>query len=214
MKNLTVFILLFILFLPMALHAQWKRETGFTVGITSPEYPKDFHYYEKIGISMKLGFAQSWYKPKPWFSLRPEVGFNIEILPITALYHGGLGGGTTYDGTIVSIIGELATLAQIRITKRLTFAIGPAGKYLLTNITKMTNSWFLMHENGVYKINGFNRRFLNKPSIGIKAMIIEKNLSEKVSLGLSVEHHRLNTDQEEMIDYSETTEVSFYLGLH
>lgn len=217
MKKHTILSLLLLLILPITLNAQWKRETGFTVGITNPVFNNDDNYYERVGIMMKLGVSQSWNNPLPRISFRPEVGLNIEILPVDISWGGHAINGS-YVGTIAGINGELAALGQIRLTKRLIFALGPAGKYLLTDITKMTHlssCWIpcTQFNSGTIEYNGFNRKYLNKPSIGIKALLLQQNISEKVSLGIVFDHQWKNAP-EDYFYFSQTTEVSFYLGLH
>lgn len=60
--------------------------------------------------------------------------------------------------------------------------------------------------------NGLNRDYLYKPSFGIKAMMFESNIREKYSLGLSVEH-LWKGSTEDLINYTQTSEISLYLGL-
>ncbi len=217
MKQITVLVLFLVIFFPAILQAQWKRETGIVVGTIIPDYPKDYTYYEKVGFSKKLGLIFCWNNQDKKLSFRPEVGMNFELLSVDGLYRGGLGGGTTYDGTILSINGLIAPLAQMKMTKRLYLAIGPVGKYLLTDLTKMTESWFLATQSpplrGANDKNGFNRYYLHKPSLGIKAMLLERNIGEKISVGLSLERH-WKASSEYFFDFSRTTEVSLYVGLH
>lgn len=222
MKNLILFTLLVIFFLPTSLKAQWKRETGFTIGVVLPNFPKDDQIDERIGISTKFGFNQSWYKPENKFSFRPDVGINLERLAVENISYGGLGGSSSWKGSILSINLELAGLAQFQIAKGLFFAFGPSGKYLITNYENLTRSWwFRPHASGVEKTNKFNRKYFIKPSFGLKAMLMEMNLCKKISLGLSFEYQWRNYKEyreintyEEIIQYSQTSEISLYLGLH
>lgn len=219
----TILLLFLILtVLPFNLFSQWKRETGFTIGVVLPSQSKNYSYDEEIGLSTKLGFSQSWYKPESKFSFRPEVGINLERLAVDNIGFGGLGGGSSYKGSIWSINAELALLAQFHITKGLFFAVGPSGKYLVTNYEKLTNSWWLwQYGGGVKETKEFNRKYFLKPSVGIKAMLLEMNLCKKISLGLSFEYLWRNYQEykeinsyDEIFQYSQTSEVSFYLGLH
>lgn len=209
----TLFVLFLILtFLPFNLFSQWKRETGFTTGLVIPNYSKDF-YDDKFEASKKFGISQSWYKPDQSISFRPEVGLNLEYLPVNVGF-GGLGGGVTYDGSIFSINGELALMAQFQLWKIITISVGPAGKFLISDITNLNTRWWMWNMgSNESEVNGFNRDYLYKPSIGIKAMLFESNIREKFSLGLSVEHHWKGSS-ENIINYSKTSEISLYFGIH
>ncbi len=222
MKNLIFFTLLLIFFLPTSLEAQWKRETSFTIGVVLPNFPKDYQIDERIGISTKLGFNQSWYKPENKFSFRPDVGINLERLAVDNIGFGGLGGGSSWKGSILSINLELAALTQFQIAKGLFFAVGPSGTFLITNYENLTRSWWVhLQANGVEETNEFNRKYFLKPSFGIKTLLLKSDLSKKISVGLSFEYQWRNYQEyqeintyEEIIQYSQTSEISLYLGLH
>ena len=155
-KCMKTFLLLFILvlILPIHLSAQWKRKTGFTIGFVLPKHSLDHSIDAELGSSIKLGFNQSWYKPESKFSFRPEVGINLERIAVDNIGYGGLGGGSSYKGSIWSINAELALLAQFHITKGLFFAVGPSGKYLVTNYENLTHSWWLKQQSGVANYEG------------------------------------------------------------
>lgn len=212
MKTLFILIL-FVLAWPSDLFAQWKRESGFEIGIVLPDYTGTIQYDDKIGASLKLGAYQSWFKPESTFSFKPMAGISIERLQIDNLSRGGLGGGNNYNGAIWSINGEMAALAQIRIAKSLFFSIGPMGKYLLTDITKVTIGWWREgYGSGESETKGFNREYFYKPSMGIKAMLIEKNAGKRIFWGFSAEK-LWKSSAENFIDFTKTTEVSLYIGL-
>lgn len=222
MRNPILFILLFIFFLPTSLTAQWKRETSFTIGVILPKHSIDHSIDAELGSSLKLSFNQSWYKPENKFSFRPDIGINLERLAVDNIGYGGLGGGSSWKGSILSINLELATLAQFKLAKGLFFGVGPSGKYLITNYENLTRSWWVSQQaSGVEKTHEFNRKYFLKPSFGLKAMIMKKDLCKKISLGLSFEYQWRNYKEyreinmfEEIIQYSQTSEISLYLGLH
>lgn len=216
-----MFLILILTVLPIHLFAQWKRETGFTIGVVLPNQSKNYSYDGEIGLSTKLGLNQSWYKPDQKNTFRPEVGINLERISVDNIGFGGLAGGSSYKGSIWSMNAGAAALAQFQMIKGLFFAVGPSGKYLIANYENLTNSWWYMQQNGAAKTKEFNRKYFLKPSIGIKAMLLEMNMFKKISLGLSFEYQwrsykeyqEINT-YEEIFQYSQTSEVSFYLGLH
>jgi hypothetical protein len=222
MKNLILFCFLLIFFFPTSLKAQWERETGLTIGLILPNHSKDYSSDEEIGYSTKLGLNQSWYKPESKSSFRPEVGINLERFAVDNIGFGGLGGGNTFEGAIWSINAALAVLAQFRVIKGLFFAVGPAGKYLITNFENLSNSWWLMqHSGGVIETKEFNRKYFLKPSFGIKTLLLKTDLSKKISLGLSFQYQWRNyheyreiNNYEEILQYSQTSEISLYLGIH
>jgi len=221
MKTL-LFLFLILTVFPINLFAQWKRESGFTIGVVLPSQSKNYSSDTKIGVSTKLGFSQSWYKPESKFSFRPEVGINLERLAVDNIGWGGNAGGSSWKGSILSIDAELALLAQFRIKKGLFFAVGPTGGFLLANYENLTRSWWFMQQaSGVEETKEFNRKYFLKPSIGIKAMLLEMNLCKKISLGLSFEYLWRNYQEyneinsyDEIFQHSQTSEVSIYLGLH
>jgi hypothetical protein len=221
MKSYLVLFLL-ILVLPISLFAQYKSETGFTIGVILPKHSLDHSIDAELGSSIKIGFNQSWYKPENKSSLRPQVGINLERIAVDNIGFGGLGGGSSHKGSILSINAEIAVLAQFQVTKGLYIAAGPAGGFLITNYENLTRSWwYLQQASGVEEISEFSRKYFLKPSFGIKAMLMEMNLCKKISLGLSFEYHWRNYKEyqeintyDEIFQYSKTGEVSIYLGLH
>lgn len=215
MKSLTSIAILLLFLLPTVLWAQWERGTGFSLGIISPDYPKGRFPSGDPGVIMKLGINQSWHQPDKKVSLRPEISLNTEIFSID-YSHGGKAAGGTHEGTIVAINCELAAMIQIRILPRTMLVFGPSGKFLLTDITDTEYTFdggLLYPDIGISKeFNGFNREYLNKPSIGIKAMLIQQNLNEKINMGLVFDYQWKNAE-EEYFYFSRTMEVSFYLEL-
>jgi hypothetical protein len=216
MKILLFLTLLFLTISPVALNAQseWKRETGFRFGLVLPRNPPNY-YDSKIGGALKFGAYQSWVKSDKRFSFRPEIGLDIERLSI-GLNSGGLGGGMDANGVIYSSNLEAACLAQLKLIKNLVVAVGPSGKFLLANYTKINEHyWMNYNPNPVsseYQINGFNRKYFYQSSFGFKTMLFKRNLNDKNNLGFSFEHLWFKNDQTTFIYYSETNELSFYLG--
>jgi len=216
MKILLFLTLLLFAICPVALNAQstWKRETGFRFGLVFPKTPSDY-YDSKLGGALKIGAYQSWTQPEKKFSFRPEIGMDIERLSV-GLNTGGLGGGMVAKGVIYSFNVELACLAQLKLFKNVVFAVGPSGKYLLTNYTRLKEDYWMSYNppptTSNYQINGFNRKYLYEPSFGFKAMLFMKNLNDKNNLCFSFEHLWFKDDQTTFIYYSETTELSFYFG--
>lgn len=212
---------LIVLLLPINLFAQWKRETGFIAGIILAKQPTDQLIDAELAPSLKLGLSQSWLNPEKKFSLRPEIGIELERFSINNNGFGGRGGGSSSEGAIWSINAEIAVMAQIKITKGLSASIGPASKYLIKNYENSTRNWWYSQYSGVEETNEFNRKYFLKPAFGIKAMLLERNLCKKISLGLVFEQLWRNYQEylqinnfEEILQYSQTAEISVYLGLH
>ena len=213
MKFLILFTLLLIFFLPTSLKAQWDWETGITIGNVIPNYPKGFYDDDKFKPSAKFSISQSWYKPDQLISLRPEVGLNLEYLPVKIGF-GGLAGGNSYGGKIYSINGKLALMTQIQLGGNITFSVGPAGKYLISDYTNLKKSWWMLGTSGgESETKGFNRDYLYKPSLGFKAMLFDQKIKEKFSFGFSFEH-LWKGSTENLINYTGTTEISLYFGFH
>ena len=216
MKLLVLITVLFLTIFPVALKSQttWKRETGFRFGLVLPKTPSNY-YDSKINGAIKIGAYQSWAQPEKRFSFRPEIGADIERLSI-GLNAGGLGGGLNVTGVIYSFNMEAACLAQLRLLRNLVFAIGPSGKCLLMNYTKVTEHYWMKFNlppiSTNYQIDGFNRKYLYEPSFGFTTMLFTKNLNGKNYLGFSFERLWFKNNQPTFIYYSETTELSFYLG--
>lgn len=216
MKLLLPLIVIFLSIFPLTLKSQtaWKRETGFRFGLVLPKNPTDY-YDSKIGGALKIGTYQSWTQPEKRFSFRPEIGADIERLSI-GLDAGGHGGGMEATGVIYSFNLEFACLAQLKLFKNMVFAIGPSGKYLLTNFTKLNLDYWMSYNppptTSNHQINGFNRKYLYEPSIGFKTMMFKMNLNDKNNLGFSFERLWFKNDQTTFIYYSGTTELSVYFG--
>lgn len=214
-----LFLLILIPLLPIRSFSQWKRENGFTLGVISPDYPKERFSDRVPGVMIKLGFAQSWYPPDKKISFRPEVGLNAEILSVD-VSNGGLAAGNYYEGTIININGSLAALAQICTLGGTTLAFGPSCKYIITNIYQMTHSGYCNVQSICsgytpedIEYHGVSRKYLKKPSIGIRAMLIQKTLNEKLRMGLVFDYQWKNSE-EDYFYFSRTMEISLYLGLH
>lgn len=221
MKTL-LFLLSILTVLPISLFAQYKRETGFTIGVIVPDRSLNHSVDAKLGSAIKFGFGQSWYKPEDKFSFRPEVGLNISRLTVDNIGWGGNAGGSSWKGSISNLNAGVATLAQFKTAKGFDIAVGPAAGFLITNYENLTRSWWYAQQaSGVEKTNEFTRKYFLKPSFGIKAMLINRSLYKKISLGLSFEYfwrnyreyQEINT-YDEIFQYSKTGEVSIYLGLH
>jgi hypothetical protein len=213
MKNLILFTLLLIFFLPTSLKAQWERETGITIGNLIPNYPKGFYDDSIFKPSVKFSISQSWYKPDRPISVRPEVGLNLEYMAVSIGF-GGLAGGNSYNGKIYSINGELALMTQIQLGGNITFSVGPAGKYLISDYANLKTKWWMQGTSGgESETKGFNRDYLYKPSLGFKAMLFDQKIKEKYCFGFSFE--RLwKGSTEDLINYTGTTEISLYFGFH
>ena len=215
MKLLLLLTVLFLTIFPVVLKSQtaWKRETGFRFGLVLPKNPTDY-YDSKMGGALKTGAYQSWVQPEKRFSFRPEIGMDVERLSV-GLNAGGLGGGRDVTGVIYSFNLEAACLTQLKLFKNMVFAIGPSGKYLLTNYTRVTEHHWMSYIpdpfSNEFQINGFNRKYLYEPSFGFKTMLFTKNLNDKNYLGFSFERLWFKNNQTTFIYYSETTELSFYL---
>ncbi|MDP2337620.1 MAG: hypothetical protein Q8N05_14485 [Bacteroidota bacterium] len=216
MKNSAFIIVLLLLFLPIALKAQWKRETGFSLGIIRPAYDKDRFYYGEPGAMFKVGTTQSWLQQDKKVSVRPEIGLSTEILSLD-LTNGGKATNSTMQGNIFSFNGELALMAQFQILPFTKICIGPSGKFLLTGITNVTTDFDggilypNTHTHKEYK--GFNRKFLNEPSLGIKVMLNQKNLNEKINMG-AIFNYQWEKAEDDYFYFSRTAEITFYLGLN
>jgi len=221
MKTL-LFLLSILTVLPISLFAQYKRETGFSIGVIVPDHTLNHSVNAKLGSSITVGLNQSWYKPETKFSFRPEVGLNLKRLKVDNIGWGGNAGGSSWKGSIWNINAGLAALVQIKTTKGYYIAVGPAAGFLITNYENLTRSWwFLQQASGVEKTNEFNRKYFLKPSFGGKFMLINMTLNKKISLGLSFEYQWRNYKEyqeintyDEIFQYSKTGEVSIYLGLH
>lgn len=215
MKFLLLLTLLFLTIFSGVLKSQttWKRETGFRFGLVLPKTPSGY-YDSKIGGALKIGAYQSWARTEKRFTFRPEIGMDVERLSIS-LNGGGLAGGMDATGVIYSFNLEAACLAQLKLFKNVGFAIGPSGKYLLANYTKVTEHYWMSNYpnffSNKFQITGFNRKYLYEPSFGFKTMLFTKNFEDKNKLGFSFERLWFKNNQTTFIYYSETTELSFYL---
>jgi hypothetical protein len=216
MKNQPIFTLMLLSVLPITLNAQWKRETGFTLGVISPDYDKSKFYYGNPGMIYKIGTFQSLFQQDKNVSVRPEIGLSTEILSLD-LTNGGKATNLTMKGNIFSFNGEFAVMAQFQFLPATKICIGPSGKFMfigLTNITTEFDGGILYpntHTRKDYK--GFNRKFLNEHSLGIRVMLVQQNLNKKVNLG-ALFNYQWKKTEEDYFYFSRTAEISFYLCLN
>ncbi len=215
MKKIAVCVILFLFSFQNSLKAQWKRESVFSFGITNPLYPQNFAKDQKVENFMKMGIFQSWYNPDKRVSFRPEIGVNAESVSVD-LSSGGLATQVYDKGTIVSFNAEVAMLFQLRMFKKTSVAAGPAAKYLIGDISHMTHisypsTYIPGYEDSKDKTEGFNRKYLDQPSVGVRAMLSKPILDRKINMGLIFDYQwRKSTD--DIFQFARTLEISFYLG--
>lgn len=208
-------LILVILCLPVSLKAQWEREPGFTIGITSPSYDKSSFSNGIPGIMFKLGAYQSWFLQDKRLTIRPEVGLSAEIFPFD-YENGGKATYSAHKGSIIAFNGGIAVMGQLRIFPGTTIAIGPSGKFLLTEIANVSYIfdggvlWPDLHSQS--ETNGFSRKYLNKPSLGFKVILMQKNLNGKIKMGIIVDR-QWKKEEEAYFNFSKTTEISLYITI-
>ena len=215
MKCAYLFLIITIISLPVSLKAQWKRETGFSFGFTSPSYNKSSFSYGTPGIMLKVGTYQSWFQPDKRLTVRPEIGLSTDIFSFD-YEDGGKATYSVHKGNIIAFNGGMAIMAQLKIFPGTTIAIGPSGKFLVTEIANASYEfdggvlWPDLHYQS--ETNGFSRKYLNHPSIGIKVLLLQKNLNGKIKMGIIVDR-QWKKEEEAYFHFSRTTEISIYLSL-
>lgn len=214
MKRFCLLFILTITLLPGSLMAQWKRETGFSLGITNPSYNKRSFSYGIPGVMLKAGTYQSCFQPDKRLMVRPEIGLSTEFFSFD-YENGGKATHSAHKGNIIAFNGGMAVLAQLRIFPATTIGVGPSGKFLLTEIANASYTfdggtlWPDVHSQS--DTNGFSRKYLNKPSLGIKVLLIQKNLNGKINMGIIVDR-QWKKEEEAYFHFSKTTEISIYIA--
>jgi hypothetical protein len=210
-----VFLILLGFFSPcITTQAQWIREPALTLGIVKPNYDQSSFYYQTPGAMVKLGYYQTWFRPDKKISLRPEVGLNSNYFSFD-YENGGKGAYSRHDGKIITFNCEAAVLAQLKIFPAISIAIGPSAQHLITELTNTIRIYDgHIIDPGVYtenKTNGFSRFYLNKPSIGLKLMVLQKNLNNKIRIGMTFNYQKKKLE-EKYFHFSSSREISVYVS--
>lgn len=216
MKLFTFCFCFFMLSALTNLFGQKICETSFAFGFNKTASPyQQMHWNENPSPAyLTFNATKSWYNNYHRFSIRKEVGLNLQYSKIV-LDSGGLGGHNYYSGNITSSFADAALLAQLRINRRLTLAIGPHAEYLLIGYTNIRESYYYYNVDhyisGANRTVGLNRDYFNQPAYGIKFRLFESGISEKTTIGLSISYLWTKS---EFSDFYATnyTRITFFIG--
>jgi hypothetical protein len=193
------------------------RETNFAFGINKTASPDQQMHWNENSSPTYLTFqaTKSWDNNNHRFSIRKEAGLNLQYSNI-GLDSGGLGGHNYYSGNITSLFADAALLAQLRITRTLTLAIGPEVEFLLIGYTNLMESYYYYTANhpvsGDNRTVGLNRAYFNQPAYGFKFILFETGITEKTTIGLNFSY--LWTKSEFSNFYAANyTRISFVIGI-
>lgn len=159
-------------------------ETGFELGINKTSSPEYKHRWNDDAVPsyFTIKTSKSWYNNNHRFSLRKELGLKLQHAGID-LSCGGLGGGSSYKGNIISLFADAALLAQFKINNELGIGIGPEAEILIIGKNNLNNSYSCSFCNprtlGEKHIAGFNRDYFNQPAYGIKLSLFETDMTKK-----------------------------------
>lgn len=216
MKYLPILFYFIMFYTINSAFGQKISETSFAIGINKTSSPVQHNYWNENPPPTYLTFnaTKSWYNNDHWFSIRKEVGLNLQYSNID-LDSGGLGAHSSYSGNILSLFADAALLAQLRINSRLALAIGPEVEYLLIGNNNLNISYSTMFTNppssGEIRKNGINRDYFNQPAYGIKFRLFESGINGKTTIGLNFSY--LWTKSEYSNFYAANyARISFFIG--
>jgi len=173
--------------------AQKISETNLALGInkTSSSVQQEHWGDDPAPTYLTFSATKSWYNDNHRFSLRKEIGFNLQYAHID-LSNGGLGASSHYTGNIVSLFADVCLQARFRIDSTFAIGIGPEAEYLLIGASNLNNSYYTMltnpYSSGNIRKTGTNRDYFNQPTFGIKLSLFETGISEKATIGLNVSY--------------------------
>ena len=216
MKQKPILICLLFYISISNLFGQKISETNLTFGIIKTSSPVQPNHWNDSPLPRYFTFnvTESWYGNDHWFSLRKELGLNLQYSPIH-LGGGGLAAQGYYSGNIMSLFAEATLMARFRINKTLAFSFGPTMEFLLLGNNNLTYSYSTIFTNppssGIKVFPLLSRGFFNNPSYGIKAKLFESALTENAIIGINISY--LWTKQESSNFYSSNyTLIALYLG--
>ena len=194
MKYLAVLLCVFVFSTISHVFGQKISETNFSLGInkTSSSVQQEYWGDDPAPTYLTLITTKSYYNNDYKFSLRKEIGFNLQYANLNLSNNGGLGASSHYTGNIISLFAEACVQARFRIDSTYAIGIGPVAEYLITgnNNLNITYSTMLTDppSSGNISKTGFNRDYFNKPTFGIKLSLFEARISERTNFGLNVSY--------------------------
>jgi hypothetical protein len=217
MKQFTVLLCVFILYVISPVFAQKVSETNFGIGFSKTPSNEEIkqHWWDDSPppTFLNINTSKSWYRNDRKITLQKEIGLNLQYANI-GVGGGGLGAGNYYSGKIINLNAEASLQIRVYIDCMISFGIGPTSEYLLLGYNNINNSYYTHSDpprSGDIRTSGINRDYYNQPSYGIKMSIINSRIKGENILGLDVSY--LWTKSEHSNFYaSNYFQVSFFIG--
>ena len=128
---------------------------------------------------------------------------------------GGLGAGSSFNGSIYNLTLSASLSTHVRLSPSFSADIGPAGEILIIGANSIQNFNYSISpnfgSNGERQIKGVNRDYFNKPSYGVKIRGTQLLENRRTSIGLALTY--LWTENNYSNFYlSNYTQISIYLS--
>lgn len=216
MKSWIIFVPIFFYLTTASTFGQKISETDFAFGISRPSSTTNYSIYQDIPpVYLIFNANKSWYNPDSKFSIRKELGLNLQYSGID-LSSSGLGANWNQRGSILSMFADASLLADYRINKFLCISIGPEVEFLVAGYYDLNTYYSSHYSNPPYSghdhVTKINREYFDQPTYGIKLRLMESCISKNTTVGLSFSY--LWTKREASNFYTTNyTRLSLFIGL-
>lgn len=203
------------MFLTYSAIGQKVRKTEFSLGMNSSTPKGSETYWEAPRPNnLILNASKSWYGNKHRISLRKQLGLNLQHSNIR-YGRGDLTESYTFKGNNLSLFANTALLAHFRVNDKLAFSVGPEVEILIIGNNNLEKSPYTTFTNPpsseILRERGLNRDYFNQPSYGIKVLLFESDITERINFGIAMSY--LWTKSEYSNFYaSNYTRISFLIG--
>lgn len=216
MKHLPILVC-FIMFSTIdSAFGQKISEINFSLGVSRPSSTTSYSIYQDVPPAYLIfNASKSWYNPDSKFSIRKELGLNLQYSGIN-LSTSGLGANWNQRGSILSMFADASLLADYRINKFLCICFGPEVEFLFAGYYDLKTDYSSIYFNPPYSghdhVTKINREYFDQPTYGIKLRLMESCISKNTTMGLSFSY--LWTKREASNFYTTNyTRISLFIGL-
>lgn len=215
MKNIFVIVSIFVFSFSFSTVGQKVCKTEFSVGMNS-SIPKGSETYWEAPRPNNLIFnaAKSWYSNQHRISLRKQLGLNLQYSNIR-YGRGDLTESYTFKGNNLSLFANTALLAHFRVNDKLAFSVGPEVEILLIGNNNLEKSHYTTFTNPpsseILRERGLNRDYFNQPSYGIKVLLFESDITERINFGIAMSYLWTKSEYSNF-NASNYTRISFLIG--
>ncbi len=215
MKNVLVIVSIFVFSFSFSSVGQKVCKTEFSVGMNNSTPQGSEAYWEAPRPNnLIFNITRSWYNNQHRISLRKELGLNFQYSNIS-YGRGDLAESYTFKGNNISLFATTALLAHFQISGNLAFSLGPEVEILLIGNNNLKKSPYTTFNNppssGIIRERGLNRDYFNQPSFGIKVLLFESDITERINFGIAMSYLWMKSEYSNFYA-SNYTRISFLVG--